>query len=62
MTQSVVEMATEVPFRVVTRSVSSLKAGVLSKSTVHRLLQEVGQDALDDECERWESSSSMERM
>ena len=55
MTQSVVEMATEMPFRVVTRSVSSLTAGVLSKSTVHRLLQGVAQNALDEERERWES-------
>ena len=63
MTQSVVEMATEMPpyqvrgrlFRVMTRSVSSLTAGVLSKSTAHRLLKGVVQNALDEERERWES-------
>ena len=55
ITECVVEMATEMPFRKVSRSVSALTAGVLSKSTVHRLLQGVGQNALDQEQERWEA-------
>ena len=62
ITESVVEMATEMPpyqvrgrlFRKVTKTVSALTAGVLSRSTVHRLLQDVGQKALDEESERWE--------
>ena len=53
--ESVVEMATQMPFRVVSEIVSFLTAGVLSKSTVHRLVQDVGQNALDQECERWEA-------
>ena len=60
VTDSVVEMATEMPpyqvrgrlFRKVTKTVSALTAGVLSRSTVHRLLQDVGQNALDEESER----------
>ena len=63
ITESVVEMATEMPpyqvrgrlFRKVTKTVSALTAGVLSRSTVHRLLQDVGQNALDEEWERWEA-------
>ena len=63
ITESVVEMATEMPpyqvrgrlFRQVTKTVSALTAGVLSRSTVHRLLQDVGQNALDEESERWEA-------
>lgn len=53
ITESIVEMSTEMPFRVVTRIVNVLTAGALSKSTVHRLLQSVGQNALDAERERW---------
>ena len=45
------------PFRQVTKTVSALTAGVLSRSTVHRLLQDVGQNALDEESERWEAQS-----
>ena len=55
ITESIVEMATEMPFRQVTKTVSALTAGVLSRSTVHRLLQDVGQNALDEESERWEA-------
>ena len=43
------------PFRVVTEVVSALTAGVLSKSSVHRMVQGVGQDALDEDRERWEA-------
>ena len=55
ITESIVEMAAQMPFRVVTEVVSALTAGVLSKSSVHRLLQDVGQDALDEDRERWEA-------
>lgn len=55
ITKSVVEMATEMPFRVVTKTVSALTAGALSKSTVHRLVQVVGQNALDEDRGRWEA-------
>ncbi len=53
--ESLVEMATHMPFRIVAKTVSALTAGVLSKSTAHRLAQGVGQDALDEERERWEA-------
>ena len=55
ITNRVVEMATDMPFRKVAEAVSELTAGVLSKSTVHRLLADVGQNALDEERERWEA-------
>ena len=55
ITNRVVEMATDMPFRKVSEAVSELTAGVLSKSTVHRLLADVGQNALDEERERWEA-------
>ena len=52
--ERVVEMATDMPFRKVSETVSALTAGVLSPNTVHRLLQSVGEDALCEERERWE--------
>ena len=55
ITESIVEMAAQMPFRVVTEVVSALTAGVLSKSSVHRMVQGVGQDALDEDRERWEA-------
>ena len=55
LSKSVMEMATEMPFRKVSESVSELTAGALSKTTVHRMLQGVGQDALDEEQERCEA-------
>ena len=44
ITESIVGMAAQMPFRVVTEVVSALTAGVLSKSSVHRMVQGVGQD------------------
>ena len=55
ITERVVEMATEMPFRKVSATVSALTAGELSSRTVHRLLQSVGEEALADERERWEA-------
>ena len=55
ITERVVEMATEMPFRKVSEMVSALTAGELSSRTVHRLLQSVGEEALAEERERWES-------
>ena len=55
ITESIVGMAAQMPFRVVTEVVSALTAGVLSKSSVHRMVQGVGQDALDEDRERWEA-------
>ena len=53
--ECVVEMATDMPFRKVSETVGALTAGELSSRTTHRLLQSVGEEALDEERERWES-------
>ena len=55
ITQSVVEMATEMALRKVSDTVSALTAGELSSRTTHRLLQSVGEGALAEERERWEA-------
>ena len=55
LTESIVSMASAVPFRMANKMVSDLTAGVLSPMTVHRLLSGVGQSAMDDEYDRWES-------
>ena len=55
LTESIVSMASAVPFRMADEMVSALMAGVLSPMTVHRLLSGVGQSAMDDEYNRWES-------
>ena len=55
LTESIVSMASAVPFRMANKMVSDLTAGVLSPMTVHRLLSGVGQNAMDDEYDRWES-------
>ena len=53
--ERVVEMATYMPFRKVSETVSALTAGALSANTVHRLLQGVGEEALLEERERVEA-------
>lgn len=55
LTESIVSMASVVPFRMADEMVSELTAGVLSPMTVHRLLSGVGQSAMDEEYSRWES-------
>ena len=63
LTESIVSMASAVPpyqvrgrlFRMANKMVSDLTAGVLSPMTVHRLLSGVGQSAMDEEHNRWES-------
>ena len=55
LTKGVVAMAADVPFRKVAEAVSTLTAGELSAKTAHRLLQSVGEEALDQERERWEA-------
>lgn len=55
LTESVVTMASVMPFRMVDEMVSDLTAGVLSPMMVHRLLGSVAQSAMDDERSRWES-------
>ena len=55
LTESIVSMASVMPFRMADEMVSELTAGVLSPMTVHRLLSGVGQSAIDDKRDRWES-------
>lgn len=55
LTKSVVSMASAALFRMASEMVSALTAGVLSAMTVHRLVSGVGQSALDEEHDRWES-------
>ena len=52
LTESSVSIASAVPFRMVDEMVSALTAGVLSTSTVYRLLRDVGHRAIDDERSR----------
>ena len=53
LTEALVESATGNTFRRVSREVEKYTAGVLSASTVHRLLQKVTQDAIDKEKGDW---------
>ena len=55
LTESIVSMASMMPFRMADEIVSDLTAGALSPMSVHRLLSGVGQSAMDDERDRWES-------
>ena len=55
ITESMVEMATEMPFRRVVETVSKLTAGVLSPMSAHRLLSAAVDDALDEERQRVEA-------
>jgi hypothetical protein len=55
LTEALVESATGSTFRRVSREVEKYTAGVISASTVHRLLQEVTQDAIDSEKQEWKS-------
>ena len=55
LAESMVSMASMMPFRMVDEMVSELTAGVLSPMTVHRLLSGVGQSAMDEDRNRWES-------
>lgn len=53
--ESLVEMSTEKSFEKVSRTLEKLTAGVLSRSTIHRMLQEVTEAAMGDERQIWES-------
>ena len=55
LTESSVSIASAVPFRMADEMVSALTAGVLSTSTVYRLLRDAGHRAIDDERSRWEA-------
>ena len=54
LTESIVSLSAHMPFGKAASTVSALTAGVLSTSTVYRLVGDVGHKAIDDERERWE--------
>ena len=49
LTRVLVKFATETSFQKVSETMSGLVAGVLSDSTIHRLLQDIAQKAIDQE-------------
>ena len=51
---SLVELATRITFRDVGKVLENLTTGVLSVSTIHRVLQEVSQPAIQRESKEWE--------
>ncbi len=51
---SLVDLATRATFRYVGNALENLTAGVLSVSTIHRVLQEVSQAAIQSERREWE--------
>ena len=55
LTESIVSLCAHMPSGKTTDTVSALTAGVLSTSTVYRLVGDVGKSALDDERERCEA-------
>ena len=55
LTESIVSLSVHMPFGKAASTVSALTAGVLSTSTVYRLVGDVGHRAIDDERERWEA-------
>ena len=55
LTEALVESATGSTFRRVSKEVEKYTAGVLCASAVHRLLQKVTQDAIDNKKDDWHS-------
>ena len=55
LTEALVDSATGSTFRRVGREVQKYTAGIISASTVHRLLQKVAHDAIDRDRNEWKS-------
>jgi hypothetical protein len=55
VTERVVQLAAQVPFRQVVSTLEKLTAGVISAMTIHRLVQKVGQKAQGQEEEEWQA-------
>ena len=55
VTESVVRLASRVPFRDVEETIGELTAGVLSAKSIHSLTQKVGARAEREEVERWKA-------
>lgn len=51
--ESMLNLAAQVPFRQVAKTIEGLTAGVISPMTVHRLVQGVGQRGVQEEEETW---------
>ena len=52
--ESLVTLATQVPFRQVSGTLENLTAGVLSASTIYRLVQKTAHSAIENEKEDWQ--------
>ncbi len=53
--ESLVDLAAQTPFRQVNKTLENLIAGVLSASTIHRLVQRTAQAAIEKEKEDWQA-------
>ena len=53
LTEAILDLSTHVPYRMVEQTVEKLTGGVVSAMTVHRMVQRVGQRAIEDEEESW---------
>lgn len=49
LTEAVLDLDTHVPYRTVKQTVEKLTGGGVSAMTVHRMVQRVGQRAIEDE-------------
>ena len=56
LTESLVKLSTEVPFRKVSETMENLLAGVLSKSTIHQMLDRISESAIESEKEEYQAS------
>jgi hypothetical protein len=56
LTEALVKLSTEVPFRKVSETMENLLAGVLSKSTIHQLLGRISESAMEGEKEEYQAS------
>ncbi len=52
--EALLEMSTQTSFEKASKTMEKLTAGVLSSSTIHRMLQEVSETAIDVEKQEWE--------
>jgi len=56
LTEALVKLSTEVPFRKVSETMENLLAGVLSKSTIHQMLGRTSESAIESEKEEHQVS------
>ncbi len=52
--EALVEMSTQISFEKVSKTMEKLTAGILSRTTIHRMLQEVSETAIEVEKQEWE--------